>query len=162
MLLAAALPRSIGKNIYTSPFIIRAYCKGMFAVPVGIIESMSIKRGASEHGWNRSNLPLAIDISLNIKDLSPAMFLSLADGTGDFLKVFKDNTAMQEYLTTLSGIGLQERFYRMANIKKKIATAFKVKKDKWLNPYFYGTALAHTNVGRTMSNFSPWSRMNRN
>jgi hypothetical protein len=36
MLLPLACPRSVGLNAYTSPFLVKAYCKGMFAIPLGI------------------------------------------------------------------------------------------------------------------------------
>mgnify|MGYP006955107269 FL=1 len=73
MLLCAALPRSVGDNMYTSPFIINAYCKGKFAVPCGMITDMTITRGKDEFGWNNTNLPTAVDVNFSIKDLSPAV-----------------------------------------------------------------------------------------
>src|SRR5699024_8216171 len=45
MLIALAFPRSGGRNAYGTPFLIRAYSSGMFAIPLGIIDSFSITRG---------------------------------------------------------------------------------------------------------------------
>jgi hypothetical protein len=141
MLLAGALPRSVGKNSYTSPFVLRAYCKGMFAIPLGMIESISIRRGLPEFGWNVDNLPTAVSISMNIKDLSPAMYCALADNT--FVDIFGANTTLQEYLTTLSGVGLAERYYMLPKLKRKKDAILLATYNNWVSPHGWGTRIGN-------------------
>lgn len=112
MILAGAIPRATGANSYTQPFLCRAYCKGIFAIPLGIIDSISIKRGSSEFGWTHSGLPTCVDVSISIKDLSSAMYMALHqswlgnEGVGS--NAYTDNS-FSEYLMTLAGTGTYER-----------------------------------------------------
>ena len=144
MIMAGALPRSVGKNAYTSPFVLRAWCKGRFAIPLGIIESMSIKRGASEFGWNYDNLPTVVEVSINIKDLSPAMYMALADAS--FLDVFANNTSMQDYISTLSGLGLADRYYLMGKTIRKAQSALLSVFTNVLNPLAIGNRVGSMNL----------------
>jgi hypothetical protein len=112
MILAGAIPRATGPNSYTQPFLCRAYCRGIFAIPLGIIDSISVKRGSSEFGWTHSGLPTCVDVSISIKDLSSAMYMALhqswlgSKGVGS--NAYTDNS-FSEYLMTLAGTGTYER-----------------------------------------------------
>ncbi len=148
MLLPLACPRSVGLNSYTSPFLIKAYCKGMFAVPLGIVDSLNIQRGASEFGWNMSRLPTVLNISMTIKDLAPIMHLAIADGISG-TRIFGNNTSFQEYLLTLSGMGLNERLLYLNNIVRRLYTINAMMKTTWGNPSLYfGTEMGNTVAGR--------------
>lgn len=150
MLLAAALPRAVGANAYTSPFLLSAYSRGMYAIPLGIIDSMSIRRGAEQHGWSYQNLPTCIDISFTIKDLSPTMYMAIADGMG-WHDVFGQNSTFQEYLLTLSGVGIVERMWWSRNLKRKIAMIKQIARHDKLNPVTYGFGASMTKVGRVIA-----------
>lgn len=127
MWLGLAAPRAVGDTMYTSPFLIRAYCKGMFAIPCGIVDSLSITRGASEYGWSEGHLPLSVDLRISIKDLSPTFFLSMQDiGLFD---TFSRNENMMEYLDTLSGLGIVEKSYGIPRYMRKITAALLIKKN---------------------------------
>lgn len=157
MLVAAAFPRSIGTNTYTSPFLVRCYCKGMFAIPCGMIESMTIKRGASEFGWTNAQLPTAIDISLNIKDLSPAMFISLGDMS--IWDIFNTADGLAEYINTLSGIGLVERFYYWPKLKKKFFAWTLIKKNTLFSSLYWANVIGRGTLPKAIAAVTPWTRM---
>lgn len=119
-LLALVLPRGldgttdsshIDPNGYTSPFLVRAYCKGLFNIDQGIITSLSANKGA-ECCWNDDGLPTQIDISIEIKDLYSVLFMS---NLGNHLlphNVIKGvagvvtNTSMLDFLANMSGLNL--------------------------------------------------------
>lgn len=134
-ILPLACPRSVGDNAYTSPFLIRAYCKGMFAIPLGIIDSMTITRGAAEFGWNHARLPTVINVSFSIKDLSPIMHIALSDSAK--LGGWSNSTAFEEYLLTLSGMGLNERLLWSSRVSRRIQTFVNMRKTTWWNPAAY-------------------------
>lgn len=137
LLMAASFPMGIGKNSYSSPFLVQAYSKGMFSIPLGMISSLSIRRGASENGWTHGHLPTVIDISLTIEDLSPMMYLSMTDK--NLLEVFAANTSMQDYFSTLAGISLQER----SNARKQMIKKWKITKQIWAKNTFNMGMLMH-------------------
>lgn len=167
MLLAGALPRQAGENSYVQPFLVRAYCQGRFAVPVGIIDSVSIKRGADEYGWTEDGFPTRLDISWTIKDLTPLLFLSLAGSGGttnnkdifsgildDLSAVFSSNTSMQEYLSTLGGLGLKERILGFDQLKRKLKVWWNMHFETRLkNPYFWGTKVGSVPAIQTVMSF---------
>ena len=155
MLLGAGLPRAVGASMYTSPFLIRAYCKGFFSIPLGIIESMSISRGTGENSWTEDMLPLAVDVNFQIKDLSPVFFLGLQDI--GFMDTFRQNTNMIDYLDTLSGLGLAESTIRLQKALRKMSAAMLVKKNTTFNPLFYATKIGHTGALKSLAAVLPWT-----
>jgi hypothetical protein len=161
MLLATTLPRGVGDSTYSSPFIVRAFCKGMFSIPAGVITTLSIKRGDGEFGWSINKLPTVIDIQFSIEDLSPILFISLA-GEGSFLKALSNNTKLQEYLSTLSGIGLRERYFRLGQIRRKLATALLINKNTTFSSTYWGTALGDSQVVKAITAITPWDRVQNN
>ena len=156
-LLAGGTPRSIGSNAYTSPFIVNAYCKGMFAIPMGMITNLSITRGLPEYGWNNKNLPTAVNVSLTIKDLTPVMHITLAETK--FLDMFKRNDNMHEYLSTLSGLGLMERNFGLKILMRKVNALLAMKKSTIGNPSYWGIELGHNTMVRYVSRFLPYSAL---
>lgn len=104
-LLALCLPRGLDDdpNAYTSPFLVKAYCKGMFNVEMGMITSMSVTKGA-ECCWNDDGLPTQIDISLSIKDLYSSLFMTKGTNT----RMIVNNTSMMDFLANMAGLNLAQ------------------------------------------------------
>ena len=105
-ILAMTLP--IGKdndpNAYTSPFLVKAYCKGMFNIDMGLITDLTVTRGA-ECQWNDDGLPTQIDISITIEDLYSSLFMT--DESDSNLAIVK-NTSMMDFLANLAGLNIAE------------------------------------------------------
>jgi hypothetical protein len=160
MLLAAAFPRSVGQNTYTSPFLVRAYCQGMFAIPMGIIDSIHIQRGAAEYGWNDDMLPTQIDVSFTIKDLSPIMHIAIADGgVKDWMGILGENSSFQEYMLTLGGANVAQRILKLQQIKNRTKALLKILSNNKLNPMMMGFSIMNTKVGRMITKLNPVSRV---
>lgn len=160
MLLAGAFPRSVGQNAYTSPFLVRAYCQGMFAIPLGIVDSITIKRGAAEFGWSRDLLPTQIDVSFSIKDLSPVMHIALASGGyKDWMSILGQNSTFQEYMLTLGGTNIAERSLRLRQIKKRTQILMQISSNNKFNSYMQGFSLSNTRLGRVATRMWPSTRL---
>lgn len=164
MVLAAALPRAAGKHAYTSPFLIRAYCRGMFSIPLGIIESISIRRGGSEFGWNINQLPTQVDISFTIKDLSPNMYMAIGTGTigTELAAIFSQNSSFQEYLMTLGGLGLAERVMFFKNLSRRFDQFLTTMRNTYTNPLYWSNRIGDSSVIRMIGNFMPFDAIPRN
>ena len=145
-LMAAAMPRAGGNASYVSPFILRAWCRGMFNIPAGIVQSLSISRGDSEYGWSITKQPTVVSVSMQIADLSPILFLSLA-GSGGLLELFSNNSKLLDYLSTLSGIGTKQRAYLMQNWKRGFKSGWLRLKQTWFSSAWYGTLLGESPLG---------------
>lgn len=90
-------------NGYHSPFLIRAFYKGLFNVDMGIISDMSITKG-KEAAWNIDGLPTEIDVNLTIKDLYN--MLSIVDGSKP--KNFVTNNILMDYIANTCGININQ------------------------------------------------------
>ncbi|MNU19605.1 hypothetical protein D3C71_78360 [compost metagenome] len=80
MLLAAALPKSTGKQSYDAPFILEYYDKGRAQTRLGMIDSMTITRGVGNLGFNRDGHAMGIDVSFSIMDLTSIVHMPITEG----------------------------------------------------------------------------------
>jgi hypothetical protein len=103
MLLAFALPRAysvLSPDDFVAPFLIKADAPGNFCCELGVISSLTIKRGGDNNSWSKDGLPTVVDITLNIKDILPAMMMSTN------ASMMMRNHTMKYYLMNLAGTSL--------------------------------------------------------
>ena len=122
-ILALTLPRQhqssdndvYGDQGYTSPFLVRAYYKGMFNIDMGIINNLSITKG-TEGEWSRDGLPTVMNIDFSIEDLYQRQMMST--NKGDLLTAnILSNVAELDYIANSCGININAdenaRAYRL-------------------------------------------------
>ena len=159
LLLCAALPRAIGNSMYTSPFLVKAFCKGFFSIPCGLITSLSFTRGKDEFGWSVNMLPTSVSVSMTIKDLSPAFFLSMQDiGLFD---TFTRNDKLMEYLDTLSALGIYERSFAFPKAARKLTAALLIKKNTLFNSNYWGMRLGKAPLTRALTYVLPFNNFEK-
>jgi len=160
MILAGCLPRAGGDNSYVQPFLCRVYCKGMFSVPMGIIDNVSVKRGSSEFGWTYQNLPTCVDVSVSIKDMSPVMYMTMTDGI--FTSIIAQDSAFKEYMLTLSGVGLWERLSTWRRWQRNITYIARNLRNVISNPNYWSHSVSQWKMVQTVSGIIPKSTVSRN
>ena len=99
----AAGHQTDNSNGYYSPFLIRAFYKGLFNVDMGIITDMSITKG-KEAAWNIDGLPTEVDVNLTIKDL----YNMLSIVPGNKPKNFVTNNILMDYIANTCGININQ------------------------------------------------------
>ena len=112
-ILALVMPRQLvtdnngDPNGYSSPFLVKAYSKGMFNIDMGMITSLSVTKGA-ECCWNDDGLPTQIDISIEIKDMYKHLAMSTLDITSPIssAKNIVNNTAYMDFLANMTGLNI--------------------------------------------------------
>ena len=105
-LMAMALPKQGHGQSYYSPFLVRAYYKGLFNVDMGIITGLNITRGA-EGEWTTSGLPTVAEVSFDIKDLYDGLFLS--GGDDEFDISILSNISELDYIANTCGINVNDQ-----------------------------------------------------
>ena len=111
-LLAGVLPRATGENSWTSPFIARMYSKGFFASSLCMITGLTVERGGQQNGWTAARLPLKTVLRVQVKDLSPSMYMYMSGDGADLkalVNIMGANSVFNEYMMTMSGMGLVDR-----------------------------------------------------
>ena len=81
-ILAGTLPISHGMHAYGSPFLVEAYMQGRAAIRLGIIDNLSVTRGVGNVGWNQERMPLGVDISFSIVDMSTILHMPITANMG--------------------------------------------------------------------------------
>jgi len=121
MLLAGALPRTTGKNSYTSPFLCSLYAPGRNVIKLGMIDSLSITRGDDSMGWSADGLPTSVEVSFSVVNLSKIMHVPVAElaGPTDALKLsmLDEDTPLTDYMAVLGGLSLYDQYYVEPRLK---------------------------------------------
>ena len=106
-LLAFILPKQLKGTIdmYTTPFLVRAVCKGRFSCELGVITGVQVSYGGQDDmAWTADGQPTEMEVTFSITPLYTKLYMtSIDDIKGMFLK----NTGMMEYLLVNSGVDLR-------------------------------------------------------
>jgi hypothetical protein len=138
-------PRSVSTNGYASPFLVRAFYKGMFNCDMGIITSLSINKG-SEGCWSPAGIPTAVDVQFTIKELYGTM--SISNNAGNLENGLLNNITLMDYLANMCGININEPdfkrmlyFYYSMNYVDKWKDLVKMNTieatDQWFTSFMY-------------------------
>lgn len=100
-LLALGLPKQTTANTYGSPFLVKAYCDGVFTCNLGMVSSVSVTKGLNS-SYSSDGLPTEVDVSVTITDLYSD--LSMSPQSSPLL--FVNNSSLVEYLATTCGLSL--------------------------------------------------------
>lgn len=108
-LLCLTLPQKSSNSFaYITPFLVRAFYKGMLNCDLGLVTSLSITRG-QESGWTQYGLPTIIEVQMNIADLYDGLAMSKND-IGGFQGMFAllKNPLYMDFIANLCGVNLNE------------------------------------------------------
>lgn len=104
-LLGFVLPKGEYTNGYSSPYLVKAFYKGMFNIDMGIITEMTIQKG-KEGSWTKDGLPTVVDVNFTIQDLYSQLSMTPAG------KFMRSNTMMNisemDYLGNLCGVNINQ------------------------------------------------------
>lgn len=103
-LLAMACPRQVSSNMYTYPFLVRAFQRSDFNTDLAFISNLDITRGGQDEScWTLDGLPTQINVRFTITPLYSNMMVS---STAHPLR-YMSNTSLLEYLGNMCGIDLK-------------------------------------------------------
>lgn len=117
-LLAMATPKQMSPNMYTYPFLVRAYQQGNINSDLAFISNLDLSRGGSDNtSWTVDGLATEITARFTITPLYSNMMVT--SSRNPFL--FLQNSSLLEYLGTMCGLDLKQN-----NLDAKIKLAKKV------------------------------------
>ena len=144
MLLAGAMPRSTGKSSYTSPFYCQIFDRGRLQARTAMIESLSVVRGTSNQGFDINGQALAIDISLNVVDLSSIMHMPVSMGPGELDITMDEDNITQDYLAVLAGMDIYSQIYKLPKAQLKMTKELAKMKYAINSPAFHVAAFKNS------------------
>ena len=125
--LCMVLPHMYKDNVNTfrTPFICKAYSKGLFNIDLGMVTGLSVSKGAT-CCWNDDGLPTQIDLDIDIKDLYSQLSMTGYEddslqsmgfiqstwkaATQSFSQTYNivNNTSYQDFLANMAGLNINE------------------------------------------------------
>ena len=147
--LAAGLPLSTGNHSYNSPFLVELWDQGRARTRLGMITDISITRGVGNQGWSVDRLPLGVNISFTIAELSNVVHMPLLLGDG----FFAEASLFNDWMSTLGALTMHDQDYITARLSLKLndlTSRFYAS----LNPAAAVTRLSHTTMGRFLRLFA--------
>lgn len=140
MILAGVMPRSTGKQSYTSPFYCQIYDRGRLQSRLAMIEQVRVQRGTSNLGFDTKGRCLALDISMDVVDLSTIMHMPMS--SGGLLKTdlaLDDDNVAQDYLSVLAGMDIYSQIYPFPKAQLKATEALMKLKQKATSPAYHAS-----------------------
>lgn len=140
MLLAGAIPRSTGKQSYTSPFYCQLYDRGRLQSRLAMIESMTVTRGTSNLAFDTRGQALAIDVSISVVDLSTIMHMPMSSGgVLETDMTMDDDNIAADYLNVLAGMDIYSQIYPIPRAQLKLTERLASMKQKATSPAFHAS-----------------------
>lgn len=100
-LLALVLPRYATPNSFNSPFLVKAFCLGMFSYDMAIIERMSVVKGG-QGAWTVDGLPTKIKVDLTLQELYSNLSMNKTTQVVQFFK----NQGLINFLAVTCGVNV--------------------------------------------------------
>ena len=130
MILAAALPISVGRASYTSPFLCKAFVQGVTDIDFGMITSLTITSSTGVIGRTIDTSAIQVEVQFTITDFTDIVTARVSDGLlGAYWLQFDEAGALNRILRGIAGrsyrnsryVGKGFR-YRVAAIKSSVSS----------------------------------------
>lgn len=159
-LLTMSLPLSTGPSSYTQPMVCELFCEGRAQSRLCMVESLQLTRGVGPKGWIPGEKPTAIDVSITFVDLSSIMHVPITAGFSPWRTVFApggiakllagDEGTFNDYMATISSLGLVEQIYPLRKIKRNFYKGM-ADFNSWMSPNHLASWVGGFRVSRIAS-----------
>lgn len=124
LILAGALPRKVGNNSYTSPFLCSCFSKSVRRIKLGMITDLTIERGITNLAYNKSRKTNGIRVTFTVTDFAGKISapINSSSVTDVFSLQFDGDTPFTDYLEVISGIDLYDITYQYPKIKRRVSS----------------------------------------
>lgn len=121
-LLAFVLPHQVKSSLemYTFPFLVKAFCRGLFNVEMGVITGFNVTRGGNDNAlWSFNGSAELISVSFEVTPLITNLVMT---SETDGLKWLLRNKGLHEYMSAITAYDARNDKY---DLGVDIATAWK-------------------------------------
>jgi hypothetical protein len=149
LLFAGVAPLSTGPSSYTSPYLCRAFLRGILDIDFGMITSLSYKAGDGA-GRNIYGQPLEVEVTFTISDFSDVGTAPVNSGFfGVMGGEMNDHDVLSKFLRTMGARSYSNSRYMLKNAKYRLASIEKGLNDI-RNPAKWATMVGDSIIGDVM------------
>ena len=146
MLLAAALPQGLGRASYTSPFLCRAFIRGVIDIDFGMITSLNVNAGTGVLGRDINGAPLQVEVTFTIADFSDVVTARVNTGVfGAYGLQYDEYSSLNRVLRTIAGRDYRHSRFVGKNFKYRLKAA-QLGLSKLTDPMYYTSLLNSTAI----------------
>lgn len=165
LLLAGAMPRATGAASYTSPFLCSLFSQGRWISNLSMISSIRVERGTGNVGWSKDKKPLAVDVTIQVMDLSSIItvpttnIIKPSDIAGPARvvsqQIFGDDTKYNDYMNTIAATSFNDNLLKSINLGKRLSK-LSLDIEKWVDPRQMASSFAGSISGDVLRAFSDY------
>ena len=130
--------------MYTMPFLVRGFARGLFSCNIGVLTNFQVtKGGQDDSAWTGEGQPTEIEVSFDITPLYTKLMLS---SYSELNTMFLRNYGMIEYVSAICGVDMRESQF---DLKIDMVAAFGGAMivntaPNWLDGILYNNPIAQT------------------
>jgi len=122
LILAGGLPLSIGRASYTSPFLAKAFLRGIADIDFGMITNLTITAGTGVAARDLNGAPLQIEVQFTVTDFTDIVTARVSDGILSTYALAKDEYgALNKILRTVAGRGYRNSRYKTRGLNYRLS-----------------------------------------
>ena len=152
MLLAGALPRSTGKQSYTSPPLVQLFDRGKQQDRLGMIDSISVRRGITNLPFNKNCQAMGIEVTWTVKSLSTMMHIPISEGfsLNPLKGLFDEDTVFSDLMGVYASMNLDDQIYPFRKFALNL-TRWQTNWNSWTNASHMASFVANGTPARLFS-----------
>lgn len=129
LFLPIVAPFTAGGSTYTSPLMVKAFCKSRSVIRTGMIDQATFTFGSGDAGWTTDRRPLNLKIDFNVVDLEPLIsvpidrsmsILDLTNPNAVASRLFNDDTAYNNYLARITGLDYLDTVMKYSRLNRNL------------------------------------------
>ncbi len=129
LIFPSIVPLNAGGAAYTSPYMLKAFCKSRSIIRTGMVESATITFGEGPLGWTRDRKPLNITIDFTIVDLEKVLSLPISRAISPLditnpaalvSKMLTDVGKYNDWLARVSGSDYLDTVLKYSQLNKRL------------------------------------------
>lgn len=156
MLMAAAFPRSTGKQSYYAPPLMEIFDKGRAQSRLAMIDSLTFERGVTNLGFNHQDRAMGIRATFTVADMTNIIHVPISM-TNDWLSIvagfavggpvlgavnavkevakqfLDDDTPFNDYMAVIAGLGIADQIHTTRKMKLNMTRAM-MSWENWTSP----------------------------
>ena len=159
-LIGLSFTKQTGLQSYGPPPVLELYDRGRAQSRYCMVQTIAISSGEGNLSFNDKNKPFAIDVSLNLVELSPIIYAPISQGFSfdPTVTVFDEDTNFTDYIKCITGVELYKQIYYLHKLKNNLTRKL-ANVSNALSPAHFGAMVGSFGPARVLDLFLPGTQL---